>query len=171
MKEIKLLTLPVLKLMVSGLKRFSTWVVILTLLFLSVDGIYMFAIEISGETKQKAIEHIWNYILLSLMITTGLLIVFQYPVRRFRNTIEGFLLILSLILLVSFSFVGNHIFTGYLILIYVVISPVLIFFEKLLLSKQKAYNIGNMTITEGKTIGLGHELPENIKKSDGTMRF
>lgn len=102
----------------SYLKRFIPWLLILPMLYWSIDGMYIISTAISGETKQKAIEHIWISMGVLLMTTIGFLIVSRYPIRMFRNSIEGFLIILSFIR------------------------------------------------TEGKKVGLGQELPGNIKNSN-----
>jgi cell division protein FtsW (lipid II flippase) len=126
------------------LRKLSSWFLIFTLLYLSIDGVYIISTVINEIPEKKAaIEHIRIIISFLLMLTTGFLILFRYSFGLFKNSlIHGFLSTFIYLLLLFFSFMGNFEITFYICLIYMVLNTIIIFAQKIIGKKYERINLG-----------------------------
>ncbi|QPA61360.1 hypothetical protein [Lysinibacillus sphaericus] len=108
------------------IKKLISWLFIFILLYLSIDGMYIISTAISEvPDKKTAIESIRAIVASLLALTIALMFIFFYPIRMFRSSKEGFLIIFMYLLLLSFAFVGNLEITFYTGLTYLVLNLVL----------------------------------------------
>lgn len=137
------------------LRKLSSWFLIFTLLYLSIDGMYIISTAISEvPDRNVAIENIRRAVGILLMFTIVFVFALRYPSpsRFFRNSLEGFLITLIFWLILIFSFVGNSEITFYICLIYIVLNITIIFAQKIIRNKREQKGIIEKDLSDKETI-------------------
>ena len=121
------------------LKRLSECFLILTMLYLSIDGMCVLTTFISSDNVREGIEG-----LMVFLITTSfaLSLSLKFTFRTSKTILESFFLCLSLCTLLGLSFLGNQESTTLIIVIYLVLNAVLFLVQKIIIhKKQKQHNL------------------------------
>ncbi|WP_036169736.1 hypothetical protein [Lysinibacillus sphaericus] len=120
-------------------KRLSEWVLILAMLYMSIDGMCNLTSIISdnGGKEREIVEGLMS-ILVMISLTESLILKFVF--RMSKTLLEYFLLGLSLYTLLGLSFLGNEERTALIIVIYLTLNIVLFIVQKLILRKNLKLN-------------------------------
>ncbi|MFI2128720.1 hypothetical protein ACH434_01565 [Lysinibacillus fusiformis] len=122
------------------LKKLSEWLLIVAMLYLSIDGMCVLTTIISdnGGKEREIVEGLMSILVtISLTVSLG----FKFALRMSKTLLEYFIRGLSFYTLLGLSFLGNQERTTLIIAIYLAVNTVFFIAQKLILRKNLKLNI------------------------------